>query len=260
MIRKWLTRAPRALPFQPTPEREVNDELSFHLEARVREYIALGMTPEAARAAALERFGNLSNVRHQCTQMLTIDRKITARRDWIGDVRQDTRFALRSFMRAPLFTALAVVTLALGIGANAAVFGVVKSVLLDALPYADAGRLVRIYARFAQFNENKGPLSAGTVDDLRKRQHSFDRIAAFAGIPVDAVHIGSGGPRSIKVALVEPALFPVLGVPMALGRPLRAEDAPGDTARAIVLSGCQSSVNFPSGVSSNIRATYETRW
>ena len=187
-MRRWFSRAHRALPFQPTPEKEVNEELAFHLEQRVREYIARGMTPDAARRAALERFGNLPTVQHECTELLTSDRRIAARRDWLGDLRQDVRFALRSFVRAPLFTVLAVLTLALGIGANAAVFGVVKSVLLDALPYGDAGRLVRVYGRFAQVNESKGPLSAGTIDDIRKRQRSFTRMTAFAGLPIDVVY------------------------------------------------------------------------
>jgi predicted permease len=233
----WLRRASRALPFQPTPEREVNDELSFHLEQRVREYIARGMSPEAARQAALERFGNLSDVQQECTDLLTTDRRTAARRDWLGDLRQDIRFALRSFARTPLFTLLAVLTLALGIGANAAVFSVVKSVLLDGLPYANADRLVRIYSRFAQVNIDRGPLSAGTIDDLRQRQRSFTHIAAFAGVPVDAVFSNSAGPRAIKVAYVEPALFATLGVPLALGRPLRDDDAPdNDRAHAVMLS------------------------
>ncbi|HEX6631195.1 MAG TPA: permease prefix domain 1-containing protein, partial [Gemmatimonadaceae bacterium] len=128
----------------PKPEAEVDDELAFHLEQRVRDYVARGMDPDAARRAAVERFGDVGGVRRECAELLGEDRRATARRDWLGDLRQDLRFGVRAALRAPLFSLLAVVTLALGIGANAAVFGVVKSVLLDALPYADADRLVRV--------------------------------------------------------------------------------------------------------------------
>src|SRR3954470_8951301 len=121
----------------PQPRREVDDELKFHLDQRIKAYIASGMGPEAARHKALERFGDVDGVREECAQLLTEDRKAEARRDWLDDLRQDLRFSVRSALRAPLFSLLAILTLALGIGANAAVFGVVKSVLLNALPYAD---------------------------------------------------------------------------------------------------------------------------
>ncbi len=124
--------------FRPKPQIEVDDEFAFHLEERVREYVARGMSPEAAHAAALERFGDVQGIREECTQMLTDERRAEVRSEWISDMGQDVRFGIRSALRAPLFSLLAVLTLALGIGANAAVFGVVKSVLLDALPYADA--------------------------------------------------------------------------------------------------------------------------
>jgi len=128
----------------PKPAAEVDDELRFHLEERIQAYIANGISPEDARRRALERFGNVDGVRDECAQMLSEERKADARRDWLDDLRQDIRFAGRSALRAPLFSLLAVVTLAVGIGANAAVFGVVKSVLLDALPYKQPGQLRRL--------------------------------------------------------------------------------------------------------------------
>ena len=117
-------------PFESAPQAEVGDELEFHLEQRIRDYIARGMDPDTARATALERFGDVSGVQRECTELLEDDRRAEARRDWISDLKQDLRFGVRSAMHAKLFTLLAVVTLAFGIGANAAVFGVVKSVLL----------------------------------------------------------------------------------------------------------------------------------
>ena len=121
---------------------------------------------------------------------------------------QDAGYALRLFRRAPGFTVVVVVTLALGIGANAAIFGVLKSVLLDALPYADADRLVHIF----------GPLSAGTIDEIRQRQRSFESIAAFSPFVDAAVYGSEEGARNVHVAWVEPGFFDTLGVSPASGR------------------------------------------
>src|SRR5690242_10299757 len=162
--------------FPRKAEVEVDDELGFHLEQRVRDYIARGMDPESARAAAIARLGDLTTARQECTQMLEDDRRTARRRDWFQDLGQDLRFGIRAALRAPLFSLLAVVTLALGIGANAAVFGVVKSVLLDALPYADADRLVRIYARMEDGSVERSSMSAGVITDLAARQRSFARL------------------------------------------------------------------------------------
>jgi predicted permease len=217
------------------PARDVDDELAFHLERRVQDYIARGMDPEAARAAALERFGDVSGVRQVCTALLAEDQRAAARRDWLGDLAQDLRFAARAARRAPLFTSLAVLTLALGIGANAAVFGVVKSVLLDALPYADADRIARIYGVY-QAGTRTGPLSAGVVRDLREQARSFERLAAFQSLPRESVLDAGGTPRVVEVVWTEPELFRTLGVAAGRGRMLRAEDAESDTAYNVVVT------------------------
>ena len=116
------------------------------------------------------------------------------------DLRQDLRFGVRSALRAPRFALLAVVTLALGIGANAAVFGVVKSVLLDALPYADADRITLVYSRWNDGTNDRGPFSAGMVRDLRERNRTYESLAAYEGIPRDAVFSGGDVPRAVRVA------------------------------------------------------------
>jgi putative ABC transport system permease protein len=145
----------------------------------------------------------------------------------------DVRYALRSLRRAPGFTLAAVLTLALGIGANAAVFSVLKAVLLDPLPYADAGRLVRVYGRTLDGTQDRGPLSAGTVIDLRQRQQSLERLAAFQS-PEDAVLGGSDGPRIVRVALVEPEFFRVAGVALERGRLFTQEESVPETAPVLL--------------------------
>ena len=235
-MRNPFSRGRMARPFQPAPEAEVDDELAFHIEQRIRDYIARGMTPDEARAAAHERFGNLTGVRSECAELLEADRRAASRRDWLGDLRQDVRYGVRSAFRTPLFTLLAVVTLALGIGANAAVFGVVKSVLLDALPYSDADRLMRVFGRFNAQAEGRGPLSPGTVTDLAERQRSFESMAAFSGLAGDAVFTGDDGPKVVKIVWAQPGLFGTLGVAAARGRTFRDEDALPDTIRSVVMT------------------------
>lgn len=224
-----------ATPFlTPRPTVEVNDELAFHLEQRIQKYIARGMTPEEARRAALTRFGDVDGVRRECEQMLTEDRRAQARRNWWDDLTQDLRFAVRSALRAPLFSLLAVVTLALGIGANAAVFGVVKSVLLNPLPYRDAGRLMRIYAPFRDGSMPHGALSAGTISDIRERQHSFSSLGALlqsSGV----TYVGQDGPHVMQAMWAEPALFRTLGVTPIVGPGFQDADGLHDTSLVVVL-------------------------
>jgi predicted permease len=219
----------------PKPEAEVDAELGFHLEQRVQAYIARGLSPADARRKALERFGDVAGVRDECAQMLTEERKAEARRDWLDDLGQDLRFAARSALRAPLFSLLAVATLALGIGANAAVFGVVKSVLLDALPYAQPARLMRIYCPFRDGTQSKGALSAGTVSDVRERQRSFASLGAFQHAR-DAVYMTDAGPQMVKAMFVEPQLFRALGVSPVRGPGFRDDDGLHDTTTVVMLS------------------------
>jgi putative ABC transport system permease protein len=219
-----IRRAFRLALGRPRIEEEVDAEVAFHLEMRAAELAARGMTPEAARAEALRRFGDS----HQWSKaMSAVDRERVAharRAEWLDDLRQDVAYGLRSALRTPLFTLLAVLTLALGIGANAAVFGVVKSVLLDALPYADADRLVRIYARWASSPSERQSVSPGVAADLAERTTTFSSLAAFNFSTADATYHAEAGPKVLSAAWVETGFFATLGVRAALGRTLTAAD------------------------------------
>src|SRR5688572_2946034 len=221
---------------RPRIEADVDDEVAFHLDMRVAELVARGWSPEAARAEALRRFGDRH---HWSVAMTAVDRErseLEQRAEWFDDLEQDLKYGVRSLLRAPVFTLLAVVTLALGIGANAAVFGVVKSVLLDALPYADADRLMRLYGRWIDGSNDRGPMSVGTAMDIAERQRSFSQMAAFEGRPREAVYSGDGTPVVTNVLWVQPAFFATLGVPAARGRVFRDDDAAADTALNIIVS------------------------
>jgi predicted permease len=214
----------------------VDDEIRFHVEERIREYVARGMDPAAAKAAALERLGDLGAVRSQCTQLLEEDRMAEARRDWFDDLKHDLRFGVRSAVRTPLFSVLAIVTLALGIGANAAVFGVVKSVLLNALPFGDADRLVRIYSRMEDGSMERSSISAGVTMDVRERQRSFAQLATFYQGVIDVTHAGDATPRVVKAALVGEGFFPTLRVSAARGRTLTDADTKTGAPNVAMLS------------------------
>jgi predicted permease len=226
---------PKKIPFIPgAPDAEVDSELRFHLEHRIQANIDAGMSPEEAKRAAVERFGDVQGVRDECARLLTVDRKTQRRRDWLDDLRQDFRFAVRASTGAPMFTLLAVLTLALGIGANAAVFGVVKSVLLNSLPYEDPGRLVRVYTPIKSLGDRVGAISAGTISDLRERQKSFSSLGTW--LPArDVIYNPGDQPQVVQARWVEPALFTTLGIRFILGNNFREEDGLRDTAFVTVI-------------------------
>ena len=204
---------------------DIDAEITLHLEERTQKLVAQGQDPAAARATALREFGDVRAARAELEEIGRRRVRHLRRADWWSDLRQDCKYGVRSLLQAPLFTLLAIVTLALGIGANAAVFGVLKSVLLDTLPYADADRLVRVHARWLDGSMVRGPMSAGTVADLASRQRSFARIAAFVDNVSDAVYGDESGSRITRLAWVDPAFFDTLGVTPARGRLLTPDDA-----------------------------------
>lgn len=209
-----------------TASREVADELRFHYEQRVREYMEAGLDEAAARARASARMGDLRAVQRECASLLVSERRAVRRRDLLGDLWQDVRFGARSAARAPLFTALAVAILAIGIGANTAVVSVLKAVLVDPLPYADEGALARVYGHRVgeETPPAGGPLSAANYQDYRARQRSFADVRAFQSQALEVTFQDGGDPLSLLAARGEPGLLELLGVSPVLGRTPTVDD------------------------------------
>jgi predicted permease len=217
------------------PKSDVEAELSFHVEMRIRELIEQGDTPEQARARALERFGDYERARAACVAINQRRRRRMDLTELFTELRQDLGYALRAMRRAPAFTAAALVTLALGIGANSAIFSVVNGVLLESLPFRDADRLHQVQMLYPDGTKYDS-LSAPDFMSIRVAQHVFEQVEASNTGNVTL--LGAGEPREVNAVFVSGGLFDMLGFNVALGRPfLPEENHPGKNKVAILSHG-----------------------
>jgi predicted permease len=202
---------------------EVADELDFHVEMRTREYIARGMTPREARERALMRFGDLARVSRTCQDIGGRRDTEMRRREYFGELRQDVTFAIRQLAAHPGFTLIAVVTLALGIGATTAIFSAVHAVVLRPLPVQDPGKLLFVTETW---RGRPSDVSAGNFTDMMAEQTVFERAAA---IQYSSFNLSTDeNPERIIGARVSDGFFDLFGVAPALGRAFRPEeDRPG---------------------------------
>ncbi len=145
---------------RPPARREVEEELAFHLEMRTRELVEGGMAPRAARLAAERRFRDLEATRRACRRIAEGRDRDEKRREWWGELRQDIAFAARQAAKSPLFTGVAVLTLALGIGATTAIFSVFSAVVLQPLPFPESDRVHLV--SFTMRDGEPGSASAGS--------------------------------------------------------------------------------------------------
>jgi putative ABC transport system permease protein len=222
---RTIWSAVRALWLRRTVKREIDEELRFHLEQRTAENVAAGMTPEEAAREARVHFGNLQSVREKCRDI--------CHGNWGEALSQDIRFGLRMLRKNPGFTTVAVLTLALGIGANTAIFSLINAYLLQPLPYAEPDRLVNV----SQCNERGGirTTSSGAFLDWKENSKLFDSMAAQRGVQQN---LTGGGGEPIRIAGFEVTadFFRVFRVKPVLGRVFtEQEDSPGGDSRVVVL-------------------------
>jgi putative ABC transport system permease protein len=218
--------------FGPNPKVDVQDELSFHLEMRIRELIERGESPERARELAMRRFGDYDESRRECEAIDERRGRRMVRTEYMTELRQDIGYAVRTLRRTPGFTAVAVATLALGIGANSAIFTVVHGVLLESLPFRDAERLHHVRMLYPDGTTYLS-VSAPDFISVREENRVFEQVEAYAtGI---LTMLGNGEPREIRGASVSDGLLPMLGVPVALGRGFAPEENQAGRNGVVVL-------------------------
>jgi len=220
------------------PAADVKDELRFHLETKVRDLVAEGWRPEDARKEAERQFGNILAVQHvgeRIGEHMDRRRRLT---DYWADALPDLRFTLRTLRRDSGFTIIAVVILALGIGANIAVFSVVNTILLRPLPFRDAQQLVRIVEKDAKSGESARTYTADATQDFQQQNRSFQSVSgyfAFTG-PDNFKLAGNGQPVPATGMLVAEGFFETLGVQPAAGRLFRTEEFVHHAQPAVLLS------------------------
>jgi putative ABC transport system permease protein len=215
LLRNWLWRVPL--------DQEIADEIALHVELRTRELIRTGMDPQSARKLALERMGDVAVVKEAC---VNLGRKRDRRMrfgQWFEELHHDVTFALRQLRAAPVFTVIAVTTLALGIGANSAIFALVDATLLRPLPYAEPERLVTIWE-----TSDANPRSFASPPnmlDWNGRSRTFDKIAGFTPNVGGMVMAGrDGNAETVSRQWVTAGIFDVLGVKPIAGRTFIPDD------------------------------------
>ena len=206
-------------------DAELQREIEIHIQQLMHEARAAGMTEADARAMAVREFGPIEQIKDKCRE--------TRRVSWIQDFAQDLRYGLRLLRESPGFTAVSVLTLALGIGANTAIFSIVDAVLLRALPYPDPDQLVLMFDV-----PLKGPdvLSAISYRDFRECREQNRVFSEMAGNTFhDLTLTGAGEPSIVNTADVTPEIFSLLNAKPLAGRTLLHEDGkPGAPAVAVV--------------------------
>jgi putative ABC transport system permease protein len=214
--------------------RDVGSELRFHLDMRAQELIDAGMGPQAARLAALRAFGDLDAIEGECRTIATRGARERARRAIMIGLLHDLRFAFRSLRKSPGFTLVSILTLALGIGANTAVFSMIRGVLLRPLPYADGERLVYLRQPAPLAGVQNAQFSVLELADYRQRSRALHSVVEYHSMPF--ILLGRGEPRRVQTGVVSANYFDVLGVKPFLGRGFRTGEDESGAEPVLVLS------------------------
>jgi putative ABC transport system permease protein len=211
-------------------EREMEEEMRFHLEMQIEQNLASGMAVEEAHYAARRQFGNQTWLKEASREMWSLNS--------IEALIQDLRYAARMLMKSPGFTFVAVLTLALGIGPNTAIFSVVNGVLLRPLPYYEPERLVMVWADRPILQAQTGlpdfPVTGADFVDWRNQNQVFENMAAMVAFRSNLT--GGGEPESVVAMRASANLFPLLGARLAVGRAFLPEEDQAGATRVVVIS------------------------
>jgi predicted permease len=224
-VLRYLLRRLRALWLSEEIHDEIAEEMRFHIELRAEENVRRGMTPEEARREAERQFGRFDRIKEQGYE---------ARGGrWLEATWQDLRYGARMLLKSPGFTATALLTLALGIGANITIFSVVNAVLLRPLPYPESERLVFLWSEAPRQNIRERASAYANFSDWRNQNKSFEDLAVFD--PTVVTLTGAAEPEQVMSVRASANLFPLLGVAPMLGRTFTADEE-RQKMRVVVLS------------------------
>ena len=228
---RWLEKMRMRIKMFLCRGREVqrlDAELNFHVERQTAENIAAGMSPEEARQAALRVFGNPTLLREQVGE--------TWSWNWLELFVHDLRIGIRALARTPGFALLTILVIAIGIGANVALFTVVRSVLLKPLPFREPARLLRLYEHSTDDKFPYNGSAGGIFAEWKKQNHGFSDLAILGGNGYNLSGTSGQLPEMVNSAVCSWNLFPMLGVKPALGRSFTADDDQPSANATVVLS------------------------
>jgi len=216
----------RSLFHRKRVEQELDEELQYHLHRQIEEGVTDGLTPEQARHAALRELGAITQNKEECRDMRAVD--------WIENLPQDLRYGVRTLSKNPSFSIVSVLVLALGIGANTAMFSIAYGILLRPLPYTDAGRLALVEMTYTAREDVYNTMSVRDYLTWKENNRAFEEPALFRTRRFDLSGSGSH-PEMVRGAYVTAGFFKTLGVAPLLGRTFAAgEDNPGATPFAVL--------------------------
>ena len=225
MFRK-LSNYVRAVFHKDKVERDMDQELHFHLEMEVESNIKRGMSAAAARREALLKFGGVEKFKEECRDVRGAP--------LVESVLQDIRYGTRILFRNPGFTVIAVFTLALGIGANTAIFSVIYGVLMKPLPYRDGNQLVIVQQQAPLARVNNVPFSYKELIDYREQNQTLEDVVEHHTMSFTL--LGGQEPQRVQTGVVSANFFDVLGVKPLLGRTFVASDEEHGSDAVLVLS------------------------
>lgn len=225
MMRGMLLRILRLLRRRAS-EREIDEELRFHLEMEAQEHQRSGVDRAEARRRALIAFGGLDRWREEV--------RSARGTSWIEDTIRDVRLAVRVLVRSPGFTAATVSAIALGVGATTAIYSVVDRVVLSPLAYPESDELVTVWMRNPRQGTETDVTSWPNFVDWREAATTLDGLATV--VPARHTLTGDGEPEEVTGAVVSAGFFELLGHSLALGRPFSGDEVEGELANTVVLS------------------------
>ena len=229
-LEHWLFTIPlrlRSLFRRAQADQELDDELCDHLERRTEECVANGMAPEEARRRARLDLGGIEQTKDKCRDARRVDR--------IHDFAQDLHFGLRMLRKSPGFSAVAILTLALGIGANTAIFSCINAWIIKPLPYPQSDRLM-VFATHDKKNGWTGEHVTSTADffDFQKQNTSFEQTVAWTNAGLSLT--GDGRPELVDGGRVTWNFFDTLGAKPILGRTFTSDDDRSGAPHVVILS------------------------